>query len=108
MSTSRDRGEAAVLIGQLGQLLGPACQLHHAQEREWASATFAGRRHQLLFAVGDAQDGDALARTLHALPDHEFTLPTSIVADCTATWSGGTRSTGDRLLLIELLTVDAD
>lgn len=101
----------ATIIRQILGHIGPTCELVHAAEREWASATFAGARHiislRLLLTPADAPAPAALA----ALPDHEFRLCGEIVADCTV--SHGARESagaGSAWLpcQVELLTINAD
>lgn len=107
----RDKARPAPqLLGQLRQLLGPEAALLHAQEREWASITFAGARHRFVFELPEpALTGGPMLTTLAALPEHEFRLGSAIVADCTATLGmpmPGDGAPGTRLLVIEVLTVD--
>ncbi len=101
-----------ILLAQLSELLGPASQLLHAQEREWASATFEGARHRFEFDVAAGGDAGAdILRVADQLPEHQFRLRGEIVADCTATLGGLVQSadaTLRRLLIIELLTINAD
>jgi hypothetical protein len=100
------------LLTQIIDLLGPQIRLLHAHEREWASITFTGSRHRLVFEVPvDADESPTLQLALQALPDHEFSLRGEIVADCSATISTpvpDNAGAGRRLLVIELLTVSAD
>lgn len=63
---------------ELGQ--GQAELVRHS-ERNWASATFAGTRHNVVLAFSGT-DAIAAGETLiAALPDHEFTVPGQLVAD---------------------------
>ena len=108
MSARHNRSEAQRLIAQLFGLFGPGCQLICAREREWASATFAGTRHQFELHV---PDHDGLGAALLALPEHEFDLPDAIVADASA--SAAARAVDPdgqhrRIVTVELLTVVAD
>lgn len=101
-----------LLSSYIGDLLGPGSQLLHAQEREWASATFEGARHRFEFDVAAGGDAGAnILRMADQLPEYQFRLRGEIVADCTATL-GGLVQTADatlrRLLIIELLTINAD
>lgn len=62
----------------LGQ--GQAELLRHA-ERNWASATFAGTRHNVTLAFIGAEAIAAGEALIEALPDHEFAIPGQLVAD---------------------------
>ncbi len=63
---------------ELGQ--GQAELVRHS-ERNWASATFAGTRHNVVLAFSGT-DAIAAGETLiAALPDHAFTVPGQLVAD---------------------------
>jgi hypothetical protein len=105
----RNSRTAQDLVAQLADLLGTTVSLVHAHEREWASITFSGSRHRLIFEVPElAVESAPVQRALAALPDHEFRLRGEIVADCTATIGMPMPSQGQadhRLLVIELLTV---
>ena len=110
MSARHQRGEAQRLIAQLFSLFGPGCELICAREREWASATFAGTRHQFELHVPDHA---GLGAALLALPEHEFDLPDAIVADASASASAAARAVDPdgqyrRIVTVELLTVVAD
>ncbi len=106
---------AVTLIDAIGRLLGPACELRRAYEREWASATFHGARHLLDYACPAVPDA-ALARVLASLPDHDFGLRGEIVADCTVASGNGASDMPEsdagggrwRPVRIELLTINAD
>ena len=98
------RATSTALIRQLLTLCGNGAELVGAQEREWASATFAGARHivDLLMPAGD------LGR-LATLPDHEFTLAGEIVADCSVAIGRCESDGADRQpVRVELLTINAD
>lgn len=101
---------ARLLIGEICALLGPAAQLVHAHEREWASITFTGARHRLVLEIAEeAMTWPSLLQSLERLPEHEFRLRGEIVADCSVTiglpLSGGRADV--RLVVIEILTVVA-
>lgn len=68
----------------------------------WASATFAGARHEILLS---ATDGAALRAWLAALPEAEFALRGHLVADLAvaALHCDG----GEATARIEALTVEA-
>src|SRR5687768_12516520 len=76
----RDRlGEALIALAD-----GKATILTQ-HERNWASVTFAGSRHQIeLLFEGD--EAIAAAELFIAfLPEHEFTIPGQLVADAAVT-----------------------
>ncbi|MBS0482249.1 MAG: hypothetical protein JSR96_08870 [Proteobacteria bacterium] len=54
--------------------------LSHA-ERNWASVTFSGSRHNVRLAFTGEQAVEAGERLIDALPEHEFTIPRHLVAD---------------------------
>lgn len=53
------------------------------KESPWASITFAGTRHELVFEFTGIAAGKAGERFIAALPDHEFAIPGQLVADAT-------------------------
>lgn len=59
---------------------GQAELLRHA-ERNWASATFAGTRHNVTLAFDGTEAIAAGEALIEALPDHEFAIPNQLVAD---------------------------
>lgn len=71
------------LIREVMALAGSRAELVHHIERGWASVTFAGTRHvpTLVFAGQEAvEDGE---RFIASLPEHEFAIPTQLVAEAT-------------------------
>jgi hypothetical protein len=107
----RSGATAVRLLRQLGELFGPGTEAGLCHEREWASATFSGARHSLEFHLPLPGPDAPLPTPLADLPDHEFSLPGEIVADCSvALRPRMTDSTGNWRLpvLIEILTVTAD
>ncbi len=52
-------------------------------ERNWASATFSGARHNLVLRFAGAEGMEAGEALISALPEHEFALPRWLVADAT-------------------------
>lgn len=102
----RYHNTSTALLRQLLALCGDGAELVGAQEREWASATFAGARHAI-----DLRLPVAAMDRLAALSDHEFTLAGEIVADCSVAIGQRERDPdgGDRLpVRVELLTINAD
>lgn len=65
---------------ELGQ--GEAELIRHS-ERNWASATFAGTRHNVTLAFTGTEAIAAAEGLIEALPDHEFAIPGQLVADAT-------------------------
>lgn len=51
------------------------------RETAWASATFAGTRHQLELLFEGIEGVAAGEQLIAHLPDHEFTIPRQLVAD---------------------------
>ena len=63
---------------------GNARLLSHS-EKAWASVTFSGTRHEMVFEFDGPQaviSGELFAAIL---PDHEFTIPGQLVADALVT-----------------------
>src|SRR3546814_8869837 len=56
-------------------------QILSHKEKPWASITFAGTRHELVFEFTGIAAGKAGERFIAALPDHEFAIPGQLVAD---------------------------
>lgn len=58
-------------------------QILSHRETPWASITFSGTRHELVFEFTGIAAGKAGERFIAALPDHEFAIPGQLVADAT-------------------------
>jgi hypothetical protein len=73
------------LAERLRMLAEDQVRLVSHSERNWASITFAGSRHEvdLLFEGDEAVE--AGERFLVAFPDHEFELPGQLVVDAAIT-----------------------
>ena len=69
-------------LQQLGE--GQPLVLRH-HERSWASITFSGTRHALTLLFTGTEAVAAGERFIDALPDHEFAIPSQLVADATVT-----------------------
>jgi hypothetical protein len=54
-------------------------------ERAWASITFAGARHTLALLFAGEEAVAAGETFIAALPEHEFALPSQLVADAAIT-----------------------
>lgn len=78
--TTADRVRAAlrVLTGGLGTVLSH-------DEKAWASITFSGTRHEVVFEFCGAEAVAAGEELIERLPDHEFAIPGQLVADATVT-----------------------
>jgi hypothetical protein len=102
---------AAKLIRTVLAICGDGSELVRAHEREWASATFSGARHNLELLVPVEDKAAPLPAAIAALPDHDFELAGEIVADCAITFGQRSRTADGRILLalrVELLTIVAD
>ncbi len=62
-------------------LAGPHAELMEHSEAPWASVTFAGTRHAIVLRYEGWEACDAAEELIAALPDHEFTIPRTLVAD---------------------------
>lgn len=69
------------LLHALLELAGGHAELLRHAERAWASATFAGTRHDVSLSFSGAEAVAAGEAFIAALPDHEFTIPRQLVAD---------------------------
>lgn len=78
---SQGRGTWLHLLSALMELAQGRAELVSHAERGWASATFAGTRHQVTLRFAGAEAVEAGERFIDQLPDHEFTMPRQLVAD---------------------------
>lgn len=62
-------------------LAGPHAELMEHSEAPWASVTFAGTRHAIVLRYQGWEACDAAEELMAALPEHEFTIPRTLVAD---------------------------
>ncbi len=76
--TTADRLREALLM--LAEAQGVI--LSH-EETPWASITFSGARHEVMFDFAGPEAVAAGERFIAALPDHEFAIPGQLVADAT-------------------------
>ena len=76
--TTADRVRAALtgLTRGLGTVLGHV-------ETAWASITFSGTRHRIVFEFCGPEAIAAGEELIERLPDHEFAIPGQLVADAT-------------------------
>lgn len=100
--TPAERLRRAVLT-----LAGDKAQVLAHSETGWASITFTGTRHAMSLefrGVDAVETGEAF---IAALPDHEFALPRTLVADAAITSADHTLLPEPRLAVgIELLLLD--
>ena len=71
----------ARLLAQVLNLAGDTARLHHHREKPWSSATFSGARHGIRLSFAGEAGAHAGEAFLAALPEHEFTIPGTLVAD---------------------------
>ncbi len=69
------------LLRALLALAGQHAELMEHNEAPWASVTFAGTRHTIVLRYEGWEACDAAEALMAALPDHEFTIPRTLVAD---------------------------
>jgi hypothetical protein len=62
-------------------LAGPDADLMEHSEAPWASVTFAGTRHTIVLRYQGWEACDAAEAMMAALPEHEFTIARTLVAD---------------------------
>ncbi len=78
---SKPQARPHPLIKALTKLAdGHGCLRRHDQ-RNWASATFAGARHRMTLEFTGAQAITGADQLIALAPDHEFDLPGELVAD---------------------------
>ncbi|MBB4859062.1 hypothetical protein HNO88_002388 [Novosphingobium chloroacetimidivorans] len=101
------RGPWLMLLSELLTLSGPLAQLVRHAERPWSSSTFSGARHEFALTFEGAEAVAAGEHLIAALPDHEFRLRGSLVADAGVTSVEHSLVDGPRMALgIELLVLD--
>lgn len=69
------------LLRSVLALAGPHAELITHSEAPWASVTFAGTRHTIELRYDGWEACDAAEALMAALPEHEFTIPRTLVAD---------------------------
>ncbi len=77
----RRRTPGEKLIAALQELAANKAVLVHHVERNWASITFAGTRHQVEFAFEGEDAVEAGECFIAFLSEHEFAIPGQLVAD---------------------------
>ena len=97
------------LIEAIMALAGGKALLVHHVERGWASVTFAGTRHTMRLAFAGDEAVAAGERFIALLPEHEFAVPSRLVADATVVAAKHGLLPEPRLTVeIELLLLDDD
>jgi len=69
------------LLSALFELAQGQAELLRHSEQNWASATFAGTRHNVALAFSGTEGIAAAEALIEALPEHEFTISGQLVAD---------------------------
>ncbi len=69
------------LLRAVTALAGPHAELMAHSEVPWASVTFAGTRHTIVLRYEGWEACDAAEELMAQLPEHEFTIPRTLVAD---------------------------
>lgn len=69
------------LLRAITALAGPHAELMEHREAPWASVTFAGTRHSIVLRYEGWEACDAAEELMAELPEHEFTIPRTLVAD---------------------------
>lgn len=73
-----------VRLALAGLARGKGILVSH-EEKPWASITFSGSRHEVVFEFLGSEAVMAGEDLIEQLPDHEFTIPGQLVADATVT-----------------------
>lgn len=73
------------LAGQIAALLGPGWQCLALRRDAWASATFTGARHHLVFAGSPDADRHGADRLARDIAEIDFALRRAFVADAAMT-----------------------
>lgn len=79
----RGRNVWRQVVTALIDLSGGKGELLRHAERPWATATFAGTRHTVALCFSGPEAVAAGEALVSAVPEHEFTLPSQLVADAT-------------------------
>lgn len=101
---SRGPDAATLLVRALDRTAGAAglrLTVRHADWRRWASATFAGARHELTVEL---PDGEAAERWLAELPEMDLIVRGHLVADAIVLRQHGEGEL--RIATLEILTVE--
>ena len=74
------------LLRAVVALAGPHADLLEHHEAPWASVTFAGMRHSIVLRYDGWEACDAAEAFMAELPEHEFMIPRTLVADTAVVW----------------------
>lgn len=77
------RAPAQRLREAIAALAGPAGEIIHHVESNWASITFSGTRHRLDLRFSGMESIEAGECFIEALPEHEFMIPRQLVVEAT-------------------------
>ena len=69
------------LLNALLELAGGKAELLRHAEKPWASITFSGSRHSVALSFAGTEAIEAGEHFLELLPEHEFAIPSQLVAD---------------------------
>ncbi len=83
LKTRRTSGEK--LVAALLELAQGKARVCRHTERNWASITFAGTRHRVDLLFEGAEAVEAGECFIAFLPEHEFAIPSQLVADAAIT-----------------------
>ncbi|NCP28230.1 MAG: hypothetical protein COZ43_09295 [Sphingomonadales bacterium CG_4_10_14_3_um_filter_58_15] len=89
----------AVIASQIAALAGHWAHVTLADERPWASITFAGKRYSFRVDWTATDDSSFPSKLCQILPDHEFTVPGYFVADLLV------KEQSEDYLLVEALSI---
>lgn len=93
------------LAAQIATLLGPGWQCLSMRRDDWASATFIGARHHLVFTGSPDADRSGTDRLAGDIGEIEFTLRKAFVAEAAMTYRREDTA-GWYRLHFELLVID--
>ena len=69
------------LLREVRDIAGPLAELVDHRETAWASITFSGARHTIVLRFTGTEAASDGERLIAHLPDHEFRLRGTLVAD---------------------------
>lgn len=75
------KGPWHALLSALMELANRKAELVSHSERNWASATFSGTRHEVILSFAGSEAIAAGELFVEALPEHEFAIAGQLVAD---------------------------
>ncbi|MDG2004195.1 MAG: hypothetical protein P8J20_12775 [Novosphingobium sp.] len=77
------RGPWLRLLSAVLELAGGKAEFLRHKERAWSSVTFSGSRHTIGLRFTGQKAIESGEAFIVALPEHEFTIPSQLVADAT-------------------------